>query len=284
VTLCAFPYYGGKFRYVSEIVPRMPAHQRYVEAFGGGASVLLNKPRSDVEVYNDHDEHLVQFFRVLRQQPDALREWLDAALYSRADHERWARQFYGPEPVDDVDDVTLAGRFFTLRHTQYGGVTKGVSGFSTPKARNEAQALRTNVERLEAVRDRFHPVVVECLDWRALLDQYDGPETFVYLDPPYVGHEHEYRTPDFDSGALVDRLAELKADWMLSFRASLPGLDDVASEVVTFDANDSADGRKQATERLALSFDPATTESFLGPQERLDAFNRGVAIDGGEDA
>lgn len=259
--LCAFPYYGGKTRYAKQIAKRMPEHKRYVEAFGGGASVLLNKSRSKIEVYNDRDEHLVNFFRVLRNREDELREWLDSALYARADHEEWARQFYGDKDLDEMDDVVRAGRWFTLRHTQYGGIVKSVSGFSTPYRRNEAQSMRSNIERLDAIRERFQNVVVECGDWLFLVDTYDGEKTFWYFDPPYVGNEHEYRG-EFDHGEFVDALEELEGDWMVSYRALPDGLEEIAETVDTFEATDRADGTKKATEKLVMNYEPSMEREF----------------------
>lgn len=237
----------------------MPPHRRYVEAFGGGASVLLHKPKSRVEVFNDSDEHLVNFFRVLRNQEEELREWLSACPYSRAEHERWARQFYGSGSVpDDLDPVSRAARWFTLRHTQYGAVCKGVSGFSTPYERNEAQAMRKNIQRFDEIRDRFLNVVVECDDYRALIDRYDGPETFWYFDPPYVGNEHEYQGI-IDHQELVTSLAGLEGDWMVSYRNLPDGLADLATTIETFNATDTADGVKEATERLVMNYNPEET-------------------------
>ncbi|GIV51392.1 MAG: hypothetical protein KatS3mg038_1913 [Candidatus Kapaibacterium sp.] len=67
--LQAFQWFGGKGPFVHRIVALMPPHHIYVEPFGGAATVLLNKPPSPVEVYNDIDEGLVGFFRVL-SDPD----------------------------------------------------------------------------------------------------------------------------------------------------------------------------------------------------------------------
>ena len=266
--LCAFPYYGGKTHYASTIAGLMPAHRRYVEAFGGGASVLLNKPRSDIEVFNDADEHLVNFFRVLRRCEDELREWLRACPYSRAEHERWARQFYGAGEVPtDLDGVSRAGRWFLLRHTQYASVTKGKSGFSTPYERNEARSYRKNIDRLDAIRERFADVVVECDDYTALIDRYDGPETFWYFDPPYVGNEHEY-LGEFSHEVFVATVADLEGDWMVSYRELPDGLRDLADTVETFQATDRADGAKKATERLVLNYDPETVTALTDSNQR----------------
>lgn len=62
----AIRYHGGNFRLAPWIIEQMPEHVCYVEPFGGAAGVLLQKPRSYAEVYNDLDGEVVNLFRVLR--------------------------------------------------------------------------------------------------------------------------------------------------------------------------------------------------------------------------
>jgi DNA adenine methylase len=70
----AFGWYGGKFNHLDWLLPLLPACHHYCEPFGGSAAVLLNRVPSPVETYNDIDGEVVNFFRVLRNQKDALIE------------------------------------------------------------------------------------------------------------------------------------------------------------------------------------------------------------------
>ena len=46
-------YYGGKQTMLKYILPLIPTHSLYTEAFCGGAAVFFAKPPSDGEVIND---------------------------------------------------------------------------------------------------------------------------------------------------------------------------------------------------------------------------------------
>ena len=90
-------YHGGKWRLAPWILSFFPLHRIYVEPFGGAASVLLRKPRSFAEVYNDLDAEVVHVFRVLRDPAMAavLREQLELTPWSR-------REFYDAyQPTED---------------------------------------------------------------------------------------------------------------------------------------------------------------------------------------
>ena len=62
-----FAWFGGKGspKIKSALLAALPPHRFYVEPFGGGASILLAKPPAEVEVYNDVNRGVVNFFRVL---------------------------------------------------------------------------------------------------------------------------------------------------------------------------------------------------------------------------
>ena len=80
-----FRFPGGKFFLVKKLLPLIPPHEVYVEVFGGAANLLFNKPPSKVEVYNDINSELVNFFRVLRDDVKwkILQEKLLLTPYSR---------------------------------------------------------------------------------------------------------------------------------------------------------------------------------------------------------
>lgn len=78
-------WHGGKWRLAPWIISHMPAHRVYVEPFGGAASVLMRKPRTNLEVWNDLDGELVALFRLLRERPNDLARLVEATPFSRVE-------------------------------------------------------------------------------------------------------------------------------------------------------------------------------------------------------
>ena len=79
-------YYGGKQMLLKHILPLIPEHTLYTEAFCGGGAVLFAKPPAQCEVINDTNTELVNFYRVAQTQYAALKAMIDATLHSREIH------------------------------------------------------------------------------------------------------------------------------------------------------------------------------------------------------
>src|SRR5487761_2681173 len=81
--LILFGWYGGKFSHLKWLLPLLPECHHYCEPFAGSAAVLLNRPPSPVETYNDIDGEVANFFRVLRNQKETLIEAIGLTPFSR---------------------------------------------------------------------------------------------------------------------------------------------------------------------------------------------------------
>lgn len=274
--LSAFPYPGGKTVYCQEIIKRFPTHRRYVEPFGGSAAVLLNKPRSYIEVFNDLDDDIVQFFEALRNRREDLVEWLDRVPYSRSLYNEWSESYYaGDRPEDPVE---RAGRWFYLRYTQFNGAVVKRKGFKTGGKRNEARSFRGSIEDLDAIADRFAEVTIECQSYETVIDRYDHPDSLFYIDPPYYDATRpRYRYgDDFDHSRLATVLTGTDADWIVSYDEVPPALSDIEETVETYTARYSmsySEERPEHTERLVLNFNPDDRTSFsVHQQANLEGF------------
>jgi DNA adenine methylase len=272
-----FPYPGNKAKHAEWILRHVAEHDCYVEPFGGAGGVLANKPDSKIEVYNDRDADLVQFFDVLRERGAELADWLDDLPYAREKYEEWASKWYDGWRPDD--EVRRAGVFFFLRATAFGAKYRYQGGFAISTSRNQAYTYQNQIERLRAFADRFRgQVVVENLDYRDVMEKWDSPDTLFYLDPPYADAKFRYRRgKDFDHHELADRLQNVEGRWIVSYSAPPSCIREVGETLVTRTTKyQMAAGHngpaEEVNETLVLNYDPAEAEPFLNGQSELDQF------------
>ena len=101
----AISWPGGKSRYLDRILPLIPKHTCYVEPFAGGLAVLLAKPRSSLEVINDLNGDLINFYRCVRFHADVLLTELEFVLNSR-------QEFHDFRSQPGLTDIQRAARWF----------------------------------------------------------------------------------------------------------------------------------------------------------------------------
>lgn len=271
-----FPYPGGKTQLAEWIIDYFPEHKCYVEVFGGGASVLVNKPESHTEVINDRDGDIVHFFRILRERGGELVDWLRQIPYAKDVHDEWSQSYYSGYRPDD--DIERAGRFFYLRYSQYSAVYDRISGFSSGEHRNEARRFRNGGERLRELCDRFRDVQIENRDFEDIFHRFDGEETLFYCDPPYVEEgDALYTGGEFDHERFIKTLKQTKGDWIVSYMdipESFPECTVVERETPQMMSKTHAKRKRDvATERLLMNFDPERTPSFSeADQSALTAY------------
>jgi DNA adenine methylase len=270
-----FGYPGNKAKHADWILAHAADHRCYIEPFGGAAGVLANKPESHVEVYNDRDADLVQFFETLRDHGDELREWLRNVPYARQQYETWASDWYEDDWRPD-DPVECAGVFFFLRQTCFGAKYRYKGGFATSTTRNQAMTFRNQVERLERFADRFRgSVVIEHLDWRDALEKYDREEALFYCDPPYADARCRYRYgTDFDHEAFASELAALDGRWLVSYGEPPESVVDVAETVVRRTTKyqmgaGTNGGADEVAETLLCNYEPDAVDLFGDDQANL---------------
>src|SRR5476651_1781212 len=82
-------YIGGKNRLADQIIQMFPEHRTYVEPFAGGAQVFFHKAPSKVEVLNDLDGEIVNFYRVCQWHHEELIRQFKFALVGREQFDRY---------------------------------------------------------------------------------------------------------------------------------------------------------------------------------------------------
>ncbi len=180
-TLLNYP--GAKWGMAPQIVSLMPSHRSYLEPYFGGGAVLFNKPPSAIETVNDLDGDIVNFFTVLREQPEALASRISMTPYARDVFED-AHNNKGTDPLD------RAYRFAIRSKMSYGYKTYTKTGFKTDiHARERAYALscwnRLPGDLLEAAL-RLKEVQIENCPALDLIRRFNYANVLIYADPPYL--------------------------------------------------------------------------------------------------
>lgn len=209
---------GGKSRFRGQIVSLLPPHSCYVELFAGGAWVLFAKRPSPVEILNDIDQELINFYRVLRERPHDLIESFEWELVARAEFESLASA-----DLRAMTDVQRAHRFFYLIMAGWGGE------FNYPRFQTSITdgghgnrligALKHLQDKLLPIHQRLQTVIIECLDWQTCYNRYDRKNVVMYIDPPYpdnkVNYHHNMRSWE-DHERLAYSLRRAQCTWILS--------------------------------------------------------------------
>lgn len=216
-------WFGGKQSMVSKLLPLFPEHHTYVEPFGGAGSLLLAKQPSPVEVYNDLDSDLVNFFRVVRDRDGLFPQLYNVACLSPYSREEY--NFCREHLNDDPCPVERARRFFVLARYGFGGLIGNSFGICvTASSRGkvaQASSFQSALCMLPLIADRLMDILIEQRDFRDVLSTYMTEQTFAYLDPPYVPSTRKsgkYRCEMTlaDHADLVEILRNFKGKAMLS--------------------------------------------------------------------
>lgn len=190
--LIAFGWYGGKFSHLDWLLPQLPSCSHYCEPFAGSGAVLLNKEPSPVETYNDIDGEVVNFFRVLREDKDALIEQIALTPFSREEFG------LACELDPDLKNLERARRFYIRARQVRTGLAQTASIGRWANCKNTSRSGMSGVvsrwlggvEQLDFIAERLLRVQIENRPAIDVIKLYDSKETLFYCDPPYI---HETR-------------------------------------------------------------------------------------------
>jgi DNA adenine methylase len=184
----ALRYFGGKWQLAPWIIEHMPAHRVYVEPFGGAASVLLRKPRSKIEVYNDLDDEIVGLFRVLQNAVHCreLVRRLKRTPYSRREFELAFKST--PDPVERARRAIIRA-YMSFHHSALFNPHKTTFANARHRKINGGSKMSewaTYPRTLVAVCRRLSGVLIEHSDAIDVIRAQDTPDCLFFVDPPYV--------------------------------------------------------------------------------------------------
>ncbi len=188
-----FGWYGGKFSHLEWLLPLLPEAHHYCEPFAGSGAVLLNRPPAKVETYNDIDGDAVNFFRVLRDNPEELSRQIALTPFSR--EEFW---YAVSEPERKISQLERARRFYVRARQARTGLAQTATLGRWANCKNTSRAGMSGVisrwvggiDGLGDIAERLLRVQIENRPALDVIRLYDSPGTLFYCDPPYL---HETR-------------------------------------------------------------------------------------------
>lgn len=280
-------YYGGKMRMAPWIASLLPPHRVYLEPFFGSGAVLFAKRPVTHEIVNDVDGNVVNFFKVLRDQPADFLSACELTPYAKD-------EFRGAVIAgQEIDDVERARRWWVRCQQGFNqcATESSRSSWATSSARgsNMATSQRRSLQRFMPAAARLAEVSIENDDACVFIERYAREQTVIYADPPYDpdsrtrgganDYEHEFSADDHrrlsetlhSTAALVvlsgyhsDLYDDLYGDWPRLERrmhkpASNHGDKDRRSAVEVLWSNRALNG----ADRLPL-FGPAASEALSG--------------------
>lgn len=205
---------AGKRHLAKRIVAAIPEHRVYVEPFAGGAQVFWAKEPSEVEVLADRDPDIAFAFRFVKG--------LTPAKLARLERKSWVgdaqrfKKLLASKPDDDVDRFY---RFAYLAHFSFNKLRRGT--MPDKHIGVEARFL----DRLEKFAPRLKHVTVRCADYEDVLDEFDAPDAFFFLDPPYPGYEAEVGHDDWDESRFGKALRRLDGNFLVTYGTRSDGAD-----------------------------------------------------------
>lgn len=206
-------YYGGKQSILNEILPRIPAHRIYTEVFFGGGAVFWAKQPAEVEVINDLNTEVVNFYKQAKSNFLELKKLIDVSLHSR-------------DIYADAMHIYKRPHLFSELYRAWAFWVATNQGFSTMignwgYTNNNKSPLKNANKRIafdEKICKRLDTVQIECNDAIKILKARNKEDAFHYIDPPYIevhqGHYAGYLRSDFED--LLKTCEQIKGKFLLS--------------------------------------------------------------------
>ncbi len=208
-------YYGGKQTLLRHILPLIPEHNVYTEAFAGGAALYFAKDPVDVEVINDINGNLVNFYRILKSEFNSLKKRIDGTLHSREEHE------YAQIVYDFPRFFTLIERawaLWVLSKQSFASKLDGTWGYDKQKNSMPKKIQFAKDAFTIELSKRLEQTQIESTDALRIIESRDSANTFHFVDPPYInsdcGHYVGYNLADFQN--LLELLCRLQGKFMLT--------------------------------------------------------------------
>lgn len=209
-------YYGGKQTMLKHIGPLVPAHKVYTEAFAGGAALYWAKEPAPLEVLNDINSNLINFYKVLKHRFNELQTLVNDTLHSR-DTFDFASIVY--DYPNFFDPVTRAWAVWVKSKMGFASMLDGSFGYDKTSNSIAKKLLGSKVLFTNELSQRIEQTQIECTGALKIIASRDTADTFHFVDPPYINSDCGHYAGTFnlvDFEELLKLLTELKGKFMLT--------------------------------------------------------------------
>jgi DNA adenine methylase len=208
-------YYGGKQRLAVKICSLIPNHTLYAEPFLGGAAVFFAKPPSEIEVINDTNKELMNFYKTVQNDFVSLEKEVRITLHSRDLHRKASVIYNNP---DMFNDIKRAWAVWVLSSQSFCSELDSSFGYDKSKNTTTKKIINKRDSFTEELAIRLQNVQIECADALYIIKSRDTVHSFFYCDPSYYnsdcGHYNGYSEQDFQN--LLDALSKIEGKFLLS--------------------------------------------------------------------
>lgn len=187
------PWPGGKRRLLDHILPNIPEHDKYVEPMVGGGAVFFAKEPAKENVINDSNGDLARFYRELKKKGEIKYDY----TVSKG-KQRELKEKANKTPQDMV---------FLTRNSYAGDPTGGT----------KPDKLGKHEHGVIEAPERLKRATVLSEDFRKVIDRYDAPNTFFYLDPPFHQVTDPYGQEDLTPYAIRQAVEDAKGKVLISY-------------------------------------------------------------------
>jgi DNA adenine methylase len=210
-------YYGGKQLMAERIISMIPPHNIYVEPFFGGGAVFFRKKKSGLEVINDKNEMLINFYtQVVNNFPD-LEKMIECTLHSEAMYHH-AKDVWNNRV--ESNDIEKAWAIWIITNESFAGTFHGGWKWDNGSSGGHFGISFSNkrIAFNKSLSHRLSNVQISCRDALRVITDRDTVDTFFYLDPPYPGCDQKHYSgySHKDLFELLQLLSNIKGKFILS--------------------------------------------------------------------
>lgn len=210
-------YYGGKQRLADKIIKMIPSYKIYCEPFFGGGAVFFKKNKSGLEVVNDLDNNLMNFYLTCQSDFEKLKLKIESSLHSEIMFK------YAHEIIKnkiEVNKIEKAWAIWILYNFSFNGTIDG--SWSWCNGSSGSHKGITCINKIKKfkhdINDRLQGVQISNRPALKVIKERDSKETFFYLDPPYPGSKqsYNYKFSHKDLSDLLYCLVNIEGKFILS--------------------------------------------------------------------